>query len=322
MLDEFAEGEESCRKNPEVQAALAKRGITDMSLVCFEPWSVGYFGEDDEGRRLMRALVFVREEPDDSPYAHPIENFIVIVDLNSGEVVKVEDDQAIPVPSRERQLPAQVRRRGPHRPQADLHHPARRRVLHGHRKPRPVGRLVLPRRLHPPRGPGPAPAALPQQGRRTSRHQPGLALRNGRPLRGHRPRPGQEERLRLRRIQHRQHGQLPHPGLRLPRRNQVLRRHHRRQPRQPADHRERHLHARGRRLHPLEALRLPRRHRRNPPQPQARDLLHRHRRELRVRLLLAPLPRRQSIEFLVKATGILSTAGQKPGREEPLRAVR
>ena len=86
-------------QNPEVRAALAKRGITDMSLVCFEPWSVGYFGEDDLGRRLMRALVFVREEADDSPYAHPIENFIVIVDLNSGEVVKVEDDQAIPVPS-------------------------------------------------------------------------------------------------------------------------------------------------------------------------------------------------------------------------------
>lgn len=99
MLDEFAEGEESCRKNPEVQAALAKRGITNMDLVCFEPWSVGYFGEDNEGRRLMRALVFVREEADDSPYAHPIENFIVIVDLNSGDVVKVEDDQAIPVPS-------------------------------------------------------------------------------------------------------------------------------------------------------------------------------------------------------------------------------
>ncbi|AOT02972.1 primary-amine oxidase [Arthrobacter sp. U41] len=99
MLDEFAEGEESCRKNPEVKAALAKRGITDMDLVCFEPWSVGYFGEDNEGRRLMRALVFVRQEPDDSPYAHPIENFIVIVDLNSGEVVEVEDDQAIPVPS-------------------------------------------------------------------------------------------------------------------------------------------------------------------------------------------------------------------------------
>lgn len=99
MLDEFAECEESCRKNPEVIAALAKRGLTDLELVCFEPWSVGYFGEDNQGRRLMRALVFVRDEPDDSPYAHPIENFIVIVDLNTGEVVQLQDDQAIPVPA-------------------------------------------------------------------------------------------------------------------------------------------------------------------------------------------------------------------------------
>lgn len=99
MLDEFAECEQSCRQNPEVIAALAKRGITEMDLVCFEPWSVGYFGEDNEGRRLMRALVFVRDEPDDSPYAHPIENFIVIVDLNSGDVVQLQDDQAIPVPA-------------------------------------------------------------------------------------------------------------------------------------------------------------------------------------------------------------------------------
>jgi primary-amine oxidase len=99
MLDEFAECEEACRKDPNVIAALAKRGLTDLDLVCFEPWSVGYFGEDSEGRRLMRALVFVRDEPDDSPYAHPIENFIVFYDLNAGEVVKLEDDQAIPVPA-------------------------------------------------------------------------------------------------------------------------------------------------------------------------------------------------------------------------------
>ena len=74
----------------------------------------------------MRALVFLRQDPDDSPYAHPIENFIVIYDLNAGEVVKIEDDEAIPVPPRQRQLPAQVRRPGPHRPQAHFHHPARR----------------------------------------------------------------------------------------------------------------------------------------------------------------------------------------------------
>ena len=99
MPDEFNECEDACRKDPNVIEALAKRGLTNLDLVCFEPWSVGYFGEDAQGRRLMRALVFVRENPTDNPYAHPIENFVVFYDLSSGEVVKVEDNEAIPVPS-------------------------------------------------------------------------------------------------------------------------------------------------------------------------------------------------------------------------------
>ncbi|MEO5780882.1 MAG: tyramine oxidase, partial [Arthrobacter oryzae] len=99
MLDEFGECEEACRKDQRVIEALAKRGLTDLDLVCFEPWSVGWFGEEAGGPRLMRALVFVRDEPDDSPYAHPIENLIVFYDLSAGKVERVEDDQVIPVPS-------------------------------------------------------------------------------------------------------------------------------------------------------------------------------------------------------------------------------
>ena len=99
MQDEYAECEAACRNDPQAIAALAKRGITDMDLVCFEPWSVGWFGEEAGGPRLMRALVFVRDNPTDNPYAHPIENFIVFYDLSAGKVVKVEDAQAIPVPS-------------------------------------------------------------------------------------------------------------------------------------------------------------------------------------------------------------------------------
>lgn len=99
MLDEFDECEVNCKKDPRVIEALAKRGLTDLDLVCFEPWSVGWFGEDAQGRRLMRALVFVRDEPDDSPYAHPIENLVVIYDLSSGQVARIEDNEAIPVPA-------------------------------------------------------------------------------------------------------------------------------------------------------------------------------------------------------------------------------
>ena len=98
MLDEFAECEENCKKDPRVVEALNARGLTDLDLVCFEPWSVGWFGEDAQGRRLMRALVFVRQDPDDSPYAHPIENLVVIYDLSSGTVARIEDNEVIPIP--------------------------------------------------------------------------------------------------------------------------------------------------------------------------------------------------------------------------------
>lgn len=98
MLDEFDECEVNCKADPRVVEALAGRGMTDLDLVCIEPWSAGYFGVDAEGRRLMRALVFTRLDPDDSPYAHPAENLVIIYDLNSGEVVEIEDNGFIPVP--------------------------------------------------------------------------------------------------------------------------------------------------------------------------------------------------------------------------------
>jgi primary-amine oxidase len=99
MLDEFDECERGCKADERVLRALDARGVTDLELVCVEPWSAGYYGGDDEDRRLMRALVYVRQEPEDSPYAHPIENLVVIYDLNRGEVIEVEDHGHVAVPS-------------------------------------------------------------------------------------------------------------------------------------------------------------------------------------------------------------------------------
>ncbi|WP_423182713.1 primary-amine oxidase [Arthrobacter sp. NyZ413] len=98
MADEFAECEAAVVASPLVREALAKRGITDMSLVCAEPWSIGYWGEDQGGKRIMRALMFTRLEPNDNPYAHPMEDFTVLVDLNKQEVIGVEDDGFLHVP--------------------------------------------------------------------------------------------------------------------------------------------------------------------------------------------------------------------------------
>ncbi|MBB3086618.1 primary-amine oxidase [Geodermatophilus sabuli] len=98
MLDEFDECERCCKADPRVVAALAERGLTDLDLVCIEPWSAGYYGVDDHGRRLIRALVYTRLDPHDNPYAHPAENLVVVYDLNAGEVVEVEDGEFVPVP--------------------------------------------------------------------------------------------------------------------------------------------------------------------------------------------------------------------------------
>jgi primary-amine oxidase len=98
MLDEFEECEFNCKADPRVVDALAARGLVDLDLVCIEPWSAGYFGIDAEGRRLMRALVFTRLDPNDNPYAHPAENLVIVYDLNSGAVVEVEDNGIVSVP--------------------------------------------------------------------------------------------------------------------------------------------------------------------------------------------------------------------------------
>jgi primary-amine oxidase len=98
MLDEFAACEDGVKKDPRFAEALAKRGIHNLDLVCIEPWSAGYYGADSAGRRLMRALVYTRLSPEDNPYAHPVENLVVVYDLNTGEVVRIEDHGVLPVP--------------------------------------------------------------------------------------------------------------------------------------------------------------------------------------------------------------------------------
>jgi len=99
MLDEFLECEQACKASPEWQAAMRKRGITDFSLCMVDPWSAGNFGIAAEaGRRLSRALTWVRSRPDDNGYARPVENVITVVDLQAMNVLAVEDYGVVPLP--------------------------------------------------------------------------------------------------------------------------------------------------------------------------------------------------------------------------------
>jgi primary-amine oxidase len=100
-LDEFVECEEAARRSPEFRAALKKRGIDDLSLVMIDAWSAGHYGNEpaeDRGKRLTRALCWVRSEPTDNGYARPIEGMVAVIDLNRKEVVRVEDHGVVPLP--------------------------------------------------------------------------------------------------------------------------------------------------------------------------------------------------------------------------------
>ena len=103
MMDEFGECEEAAKASPAFRDALKKRGVEDMSLVMIDAWSAGHYGNEpaeDRGKRLVRALTWIKASPTDNGYAHPVEGLITVIDLNRKEVVRVEDRGTVPVPSR------------------------------------------------------------------------------------------------------------------------------------------------------------------------------------------------------------------------------
>jgi primary-amine oxidase len=102
MLDEFNDCEAAVKASPLFIEAIAKRGITDVSLVICDPWTCGYYGfEDEKGVRLSRVLCWVKASANDNGYARPIEGVTPVVDLNKMEVVRVEDAGVVTLPPKD-----------------------------------------------------------------------------------------------------------------------------------------------------------------------------------------------------------------------------
>ena len=100
-LDEFGEAIAAVRAHDGFRAALAKRGIDDPELVHIEAWSIGDMAPAGlEGRRLAWTPCWVKSDPADNHYAHPIRGLHAIVDLQTMEVVELEDHGVTPLPPR------------------------------------------------------------------------------------------------------------------------------------------------------------------------------------------------------------------------------
>jgi primary-amine oxidase len=93
-VDEYHDVDEAMRAHPEVIAALAARGITDLSLVLIEVWTYGkaLMPEQYRDRRLGWCDIWYRQTPDGNPYAHPVSGLKVVVDMNTLELLELEND--------------------------------------------------------------------------------------------------------------------------------------------------------------------------------------------------------------------------------------
>jgi primary-amine oxidase len=92
-VDEQVECEQAVLRSDLFRDALRRRyGVVDTSLVMVDIWSAGYYGaEEERTRRLARPLCFVRSDPTDNGYARPVEGLRPVVDLNTMEVIRVEE---------------------------------------------------------------------------------------------------------------------------------------------------------------------------------------------------------------------------------------
>jgi primary-amine oxidase len=101
MIEEWQANAEQIKADPGFRAAMARRGITDMSRVQVDPWPAGHFGLDidESGRRLARGVAYVLDGPDGNPYARPVENLVAILDRDTGEMMEIIDGDVVPVPA-------------------------------------------------------------------------------------------------------------------------------------------------------------------------------------------------------------------------------
>jgi len=92
-VDEWHECDVMLRSHPAVVEALARRGITDLSLVLSDMWAYGaaLVPERYAGRRIGWCDVWYRGSERGNPYAHHLSGLHPIVDLNAMELLELED---------------------------------------------------------------------------------------------------------------------------------------------------------------------------------------------------------------------------------------
>ena len=298
-VDEWHECDEFLHHEPRLIEALARRGITDLSLVLVDTWAYGAAlvpeplprPADRLGRRLGAG--HARRQPLRPSRGQPASDHRPQRDDPAGHRGRrpgpARGHTGAADPGR---VPAGPGRWAAARGRAVGHRPARGPVVHARGQPAPLAELGDAGRLQLPRGDGPAHRRLPRRRPAAAGGAPAVLRRDGGALSRPVPGPLPAYGVRHRRVGPGLHDHLADPGLRLPRRDPLSRRRAARLARRAGDDPQRDLHPRGGQRDPVEARRSGVRHR-GPPDAPAGPVLPRDRGQLRVPRLLALLPGRQ-----------------------------
>jgi len=127
-VDEFVECDRMLREHPDFLAALANRGITDIDNVFVDTWTYGDAVAPPEyrDRRLGWSDTWLKDGPSMNPYAHLISGLHCVIDLNTMELLQVEDAGHIETPEVmgeyvPRHIPERIRAASRREPLKPLH---------------------------------------------------------------------------------------------------------------------------------------------------------------------------------------------------------
>ena len=97
--EDYEAAAEAVRADSGWREAMRRRGVPDVSLVQIDVLASGGFGLDVErGRRIARAVAYVRRHDGDNGYARPVESLTAYVDLDEFRVLELEETDVKPIP--------------------------------------------------------------------------------------------------------------------------------------------------------------------------------------------------------------------------------
>ena len=116
LFEEYERAEAAIRDDAGWRSAMRGRGLNDeqIALSFLHLWPTGNFGSKwEREHRILKGIVYLRNEPDDNAYGRPVEGLIAIVDLAENRVLEVVDEPS-PAPPRS-SLRFDHEHGGPHR---------------------------------------------------------------------------------------------------------------------------------------------------------------------------------------------------------------